>query len=261
MTARRFAPGIIGVCLAVLVPIAIAAKGQGAAAPGRGNPNPLRTITKTIYTPKTEFYAVYRPYVVGQEGRLSAHLTRITDRFEAYPVNTSVTLKLTIGGMTIEKTAMTERSGVFFFLFTPTAAGTGTATVTLTTPEGPERFVVENITVEPDLQTAIAHQAPAASNEGIVRFSKENGWDGRFATAAVAKVSLGSGKAAAVAVPRAAIVQVDGQPHVYVQRDPEAFYLRPIKTGEGNDTHVAVTEGVREGDRIVTLGVDKLPRK
>ncbi len=261
MTARRFAPGIIGVCLAVLVPIAIAAQGQGAAAPGRGNPNPLRTITKTIYTPKTEFYAVYRPYVVGQEGRLSAHLTHITDRFEAYPVNTNVTLRLTIGGMTIEKTATAERSGVFFFLFTPTAAGTGTATVTLMTPEGPERFVVENITVEPDLQTAIAHQAPAASNEGIVRFSKENGWDGRFATAAVGKVAMAPGKTATVAVPRGAVVDVDGQPNVYVQRDPEAFYLRPIKIGDGNDRYVVVTDGVREGDRIVTIGVEKLPRK
>jgi len=254
MTARRFVPGIIGLCLIVLVPITIAAQ-------GRGNPNPLRTINKTIYTPKTEFFAVYRPYVVGQEGRLSAHLTHITDRFEAYPVNTNVTFRLTVGGTTIEETAMTERSGVFFFLFTPTVPGTGTATVTLTTPDGTERFVVENITVEPDLQTAIAHQAPAGSNEGIVRYSKEDGWDGRFATAPVAKLSLASGKPAAVAVPRGAVVQVDGQPHVYVQRDPEAFYLRPIRTGEGNDRYVAVTDGVREGDRIVTIGVDKLPSK
>src|SRR6266705_2342963 len=135
MTARRFVPGLIGVCLIALVPITIAAQ-------GRGNPNPLRTITKTIYTPKTEFYAVYRPYVVGQEGRLSAHLTHITDRFEAYPMNTNVTLRLTVGATTIEKTAMAERSGVFFFLFTPTVAGTGTATVTLKAPEGEQRFVV-----------------------------------------------------------------------------------------------------------------------
>jgi len=34
-----------------------------------------------------------------------------------------------------------------------------------------------------------------------------------------------------------------------------------VKTGEGNDKYVAVTDGVREGDRIVTIGVEKLPRK
>src|SRR5436190_76031 len=116
MTARRCVRGIIGVCLAVLVPVTMTAQGQGGAAPGqgaaaagRGNPNPLRTVTKTIYTRKTEFFAVYRPYVVGQEGRFSAHLTHITDRFEAYPVNTTVTFRLAVGGTTIEKTAMAER--------------------------------------------------------------------------------------------------------------------------------------------------------
>ena len=62
-----------------------------ATAQGRGNPNPLRMITKTIYTPRTEFFAVYRPYVVGQEGRLTAHMSRITDRFEAYPENVQLT--------------------------------------------------------------------------------------------------------------------------------------------------------------------------
>jgi multidrug efflux pump subunit AcrA (membrane-fusion protein) len=64
-----------------------------------------------------------------------------------------------------------------------------------------------------------------------------------------------------LAVPKAAVVQIEGQPHVYVQRDPEAYYLRPVKTGESNATHVGVTDGVREGDRIVTLGVEKMPRR
>ena len=53
MTARRFVPAIIGLSLIVLVPITIAAQ-------GRGNPNPLRTINKTIYTPKTEFFGAPR---------------------------------------------------------------------------------------------------------------------------------------------------------------------------------------------------------
>ena len=77
----------------------------------------------------------------------------------------------------------------------------------------------------------------------------------------MAKVTLAPGKAAALAIPPGAIVQIDGQPHVYVQRDPEAFYLRPVKTGESNDRYIAVTDGVREGERVVTVGAEKLPRK
>jgi hypothetical protein len=126
----------------------------------RGNPNPLRMLTKTIYTPRTEFFAVYRPYVVGQEGRLTAHMSRITDRYEAYPENSQLTLTLTVGGATIQKSKPdeVERSGHFAFAFTPTVAGRGTATVVLTTGEGTERFVIDTVVVEPDLQTAIAHQ-------------------------------------------------------------------------------------------------------
>jgi hypothetical protein len=254
MIVRRVVPGMIAACAIVLVPITMAAQ-------GRGTPNPLRMLTKTIYTPKTEFFAVYRPYVVGQEGRLTAHLSRITDRFEAYPETSKVTMTLKVGGTTMEKTSVPDRSGHFPFAFTPTVAGKGTATVILTTPDGTERFVVDNIVVEPDLQSAIAHQFPAAPADGAIRYSKEDGWDGRFATAPVARVILGPGKAAALAIPRGAIAQIDGQPHVYVQRDPEAFYLRPVKTGESNDKYVAVTDGLREGDRVVTGGVEKMPRK
>jgi hypothetical protein len=229
----------------------------------RGNPNPLRMLTKTIYTPRTEFFAVYRPYVVGQEGRLTAHMSRITDRYEAYPENSQLTLTLTVGGATIQKSKPdeVERSGHFAFAFTPTVAGRGTATVVLTTGEGTERFVIDTVVVEPDLQTAIAHQGTAPPPDGSIRYSKENAWDGRFLTVPVTKVALASGRPAMLAVPKAAVVQIEGQPHVYVQRDPEAYYLRPVKTGESNATHVGVTDGVREGDRIVTLGVEKMPRR
>lgn len=234
-----------------------------ATAQGRGNPNPLRMITKTIYTPRTEFFAVYRPYVVGQEGRLTAHMSRITDRFEAYPENAQLTLTLTVGGATIERSKpdAIERSGHFAFAFTPTVAGRGTATVVLTTPEGTERFVIDTIVVEPDLPTAIADQGAAPPPDGSIRYSKEAAWDGRFLTTPATKMVLASGKTPALAVSKGAIVQIEGQPHVYVQRDPEAFYLRLVKTGENNDRYVAVTDGVREGERVVTLGAEKMPRK
>ena len=198
---------------------------------GRGNPNPLRMITKTIYTPRTEFFAVYRPYVVGQEGRLTAHMSRITDRFEAYPENVQLTLTLTVGGATIEKGKpdAIERSGHFAFAFTPTVAGRGTATVVLTTPEGTERFVIDNIVVEPDLPTAIAQQGAAPPPDGSIRYSKEAAWDGRFLTTPATKMVLAPGKTPTLAVPKAAIVQIDGQPHAYVQRDPEAYFCAPSK--------------------------------
>lgn len=61
--------------------------------------------------------------------------------------------------------------------------------------------------------------------------------------------------------PRAAIVQVDGGAHVYVQQDPEAFELRQLTTGDSNDLSVAIVNGLREGERIVTVGAENLTRK
>ena len=255
--SARYSCKVLAVC--VLWMLSAAAAG----AQGRGNPNPLRMLTKTIYTPKTEFFAVYRPYVVGQEGRLTAHLSRITDRYEAYPESSQLSLTLSVAGKTLEvkKPTEIERSGHFAFAFTPTIAGRGTATVVLTTPQGTERFVIDAIVIEPDLQTAIAHQDAAPAPDGTIRYSKENAWDGRFLTQPAAKVALASGKPATLAVPKAAVVMLDGQPHVYLQRDPEAYYLRPVKTGDSNYRYVALIDGVREGDRVVTVGAEQMPRK
>ena len=106
MTVRRVVPGIITACAIALVPITMAAQ-------RRGTPNPLRMLTKTIYTAKTEFSRRVPPYVVGQEGGLTAHLSRITARFEAYPETSKVTMTLKVGGTTIEKTSVPDWCGPF----------------------------------------------------------------------------------------------------------------------------------------------------
>ena len=87
--------------------------------------------------------------------------------------------------------------------------------------------------------------------------------ENEYASAPVARVALDNGSTAkrVLAVPRTAIVNVDGTPHVYVQRHPEAFDLKRVNTGKSNSTYVEITEGLREGQRIVTRGGDKMPRK
>src|SRR5437867_2174539 len=64
-----------------------------------------------------------------------------------------------------------------------------------------------------------------------------------------------------LAVPRTAILQIEGAPHVYVQRHPEAFDLKEVKTGKSSGTYVEITSGLREGERIVIKGADRMPRK
>src|SRR5262245_17280919 len=58
-----------------------------------------RAVTRTLYTRITELFAEWRPFVVGEQTRLTAHLTRTVDRFRPY-ADGKVTLTLTVEGST-----------------------------------------------------------------------------------------------------------------------------------------------------------------
>lgn len=59
----------------------------------------------------------------------------------------------------------------------------------------------------------------------------------------------------ALAVPRSAIVQVDGKPTVFVATEDNAFTPRPVKTGTQDPELIEILEGVEAGERVVTEGV------
>src|SRR5436309_13822569 len=89
-----------------------------AQAPG---PSPQPTaVTHTAYSKNTELFAEWVPLIVGQTTRLTAHLTRIGERFTPYAEG-KVTLTLTIGSGTANAaTEAPERAGVFRLNVTPT---------------------------------------------------------------------------------------------------------------------------------------------
>jgi len=84
-----------------------------------------------------------------------------------------------------------------------------------------------------------------------VHCAKEPSWEADFATAPVERSLM---------VPASAVVQDNG-PHVFVQRTPEVFELRTVKAGHTMGQSIEITTGVREGERIVVRGADKIPRK
>ena len=243
------------------------AMGEQAGAGGRGNPpanngpNDLRTTNRTIYTGKTELFITFRPtFIVGETARIGAHLSKLGDRFTPYSDNT-VTVTLNVAGVdTKTSVPKPDRPGVFRLELTPTQAGIGNLTVDISGTDGSDRLVIPNITVYAAHADAVAHQEPNNPDAGAIRYSKEMSWDeNEYASAPVAKVAVGGSPV--LAVPQTAIVHVDGVPRVYVQRNPEAFDLKEVKTGKSNVVYVEITQGLREGDRIVTRGGEKMPRQ
>ena len=64
--------------------------------------------------PRTELFAEFRPWVVGQSVRITAHLTKVGDVFRPYTEGT-VKLTLTVDSMPVEVTFdwKSLRSGIF----------------------------------------------------------------------------------------------------------------------------------------------------
>src|SRR5439155_14283616 len=166
------------------------------------------------YSKNTELFAEWQPLVVGQTTRLTAHLTRLGDRFTAY-TEAKVTLTLTVD--TSERTAGAdgpERPGVFRLNVTPTKGGTGRIAIDVAPATGTEHFVIDAVPVYPNVQAALAKQAPAQT--GLVSYAKERSWEADFSTATV-KVYF-PGAARIITVPSTALVRDRTTLHIYVQR-------------------------------------------
>jgi multidrug efflux system membrane fusion protein len=80
---------------------------------------------------------------------------------------------------------------------------------------------------------------------------------GMTATVTVAAPAPGAGKGRCVYIPLSAVYQTGDNPGVWVV-DNGAVTLRKVKMGVFGDGKVEVTEGLREGEAIVTAGVHKL---
>lgn len=69
------------------------------------------------------------------------------------------------------------------------------------------------------------------------------------------EVEVGVGEPSpALAVPRTAVVEINGQDVVFVQKTGESFTRRRVVLGVSDPTHVAVTSGLKAGDMVVVEG-------
>jgi len=215
-----------------------------------------RTVTRTIYTRNTELFAEWQPFVVGQPTRLTAHLTHIGDRFRPYTEGT-VTLTLTVEGDSANaKADAPERPGVFRLNVTPTKTGTGRVVIDVAAAAGRQHFVMDGVPVYTDTRAALANEAP--EEEGLINYAKERSWEQDFATAPATVYFPGAGNI--LTVPATALLHNGDKTLVYVQRTPERFEQRQVKTRRTFGTAIEIVNGLKEGERVVVLGADKMPR-
>ncbi|MDY7229853.1 efflux RND transporter periplasmic adaptor subunit [Hyalangium rubrum] len=83
--------------------------------------------------------------------------------------------------------------------------------------------------------------------------------DGRLRPGTFAEVAIGSGgEQESLAVPDAAVVEVEGRKRVYVHVGPEEFVARDVALGARDGEYHVVRQGLKEGERVVTRGTYQL---
>ena len=104
----------------------------------------------------------------------------------------------------------------------------------------------------------VAPSADAATRTRRVKIALENPPDTvRLGTTITAE--LEGPDLTAIMVPAAAVLQKDGKPHVWlVDAAKGEVRLAPVETGTAAGRYLPVTSGLKEGDRVVTAGVNSL---
>jgi len=237
--------------LVISIAALVVAGGQQPATPD------VAAVTRTAYSGRTELFAEWRPFVVGQATRLTAHLTHTGDRFQAFDEGT-VTLTLTIEDVKLTATANApERAGVFRLNVTPTKDGTARMVIDIASATGTEHFTIADVPIYADAAAAIAAQKPGEA--GLISYAKERSWNEDFATAQVAARFQGPGRV--LLVPATAVIHDGNDTYVFVQHTPERFEFRHVSVGRTFGNLVQVTNGLADVERVVVRGADKLPRK
>ena len=149
----------------------------------------------TAYGTEFELFAEAEPFVVGQESKVAAHLTRLSN-FKPLD-STQVKISLVVGGETISQTIDNpEQPGIYKCTFTPTKAGCGQLRVEIMQPSGvsvvchPHVHVVADHDALHEHEHGHHHDAHAPSN--AISFTKEQSWKIDFSTDTIRLQPFGS---------------------------------------------------------------------
>lgn len=126
--------------------------------------------------------------------------------------------------------------------------------VSLTLPALPHKRVTGKVTyISPRIDSAARTARLRVAVDNADRLLRP----GMFAQASVS-VNTGDAQAQRIlAVPASAVMEVEGEPSVFMPVTGEAntFKRQPVKVGQRIGMHIPVLAGLSEGDRIVTAGV------
>lgn len=149
----------------------------------------LEKLSYTLYSDRSELFVEFKPLVVGQTSTFATHLTILGENF--LPVTEGkVTVSFILGDKGLRNSANSPTSpGIFRLAIQPEQEGVGRLVFDIITKEFSDQFIIENIRVNKDLETALSNQ-PVKENASDISFLKEQAWKVPFANAPVLKQTI-----------------------------------------------------------------------
>ncbi len=144
----------------------------------------LEPLAYTIYSNKLELFVEFKPLVVGEVSRFAAHLTVLGESFKSLDEG-KVTVTVTENGSA--SVDAPNPPGIFRPEIKPVNSGNNfKITFDVVTRDFTDQIVIEDVTVYPDLQTAITSQVVEPEGNEIP-YLKEQAWKVDFANQEVKK--------------------------------------------------------------------------
>lgn len=124
--------------------------------------------------------------------------------------------------------------------------------------ESAKRFHVqcmEDFHTNTDVKLVSLVQEFNASNQSQRVLFEVNNSDGKLKLGEFVNVwTLSEGGLDMLALPEESVTEIEGRPVVFVKNSAERYELRYISTGDRNGNQIVVKDGIKEGERVVSLG-------
>lgn len=152
-------------------------------------------LSFTHFEGKTQVFVEFEPFVAGLEGRMAAHLTRVSDW---KPLTEGKVVATLSGGPGEERFEVSGPSspGIFRPAPRPGAAGKRRLAISVTTAEGTDVHDLGEVTVHPSADAAAHAAGDEPEKSGQIAFLMEQQWKTEFGVAQAAEVPLRASVAA-----------------------------------------------------------------
>lgn len=183
---RRTATTIKTRCLALLMPLALAACGHPHATDAEAH-GERTALVYTHYTDATELFVEFPALVVGEASTFAAHVTRLSDQKPLGSGTLDVLLELdgrTVARFRVRKPA---RMGIFMPSVTPRDAGTYDLAIEFADGGLQSRHELGPVTVFPSIDAVEVNQT---ERDGDIAYLKEQQWANRFGVYVAKPVAL-----------------------------------------------------------------------